>query len=118
MCIVNENGQVYGAMWGDDKIKQRNTFQTAWRKASQVWITGVETGKFEELVYTNQIDWSQYGIMKPDLIGWEGGWPVTLTGEIRLAIAVSGMRGEKDTELVAEAVAAVGGAVTRTADRV
>jgi uncharacterized protein GlcG (DUF336 family) len=113
ICIVDENGQVYGEMWGDDKVKQRNTFQTAWRKASQVWITGVATGKFEELVYTNQIDWFRYGIMKPDLIGWEGGWPVTITGEIRLAVAVSGMRGEKDTELVVEAVAAIGGVVSK-----
>jgi uncharacterized protein GlcG (DUF336 family) len=117
ICIVDENGQVYGAMWGDNKIKHRDTFQTAWRKASQVWITGIATGKFEELVYTNRIDWSQYGIMKPELIGWEGGWPVTLTGEIRLAVAVSGMRGENDTKLAKEAVATVGGTVIRIADR-
>jgi glc operon protein GlcG len=113
MCIVDENGQVYGAMWGKDKIKQRNTFQTAWRKASQVWITGIATGKFEELVYTNKIDWAKFGIIKPDLIGWEGGLPVTIDGGIRLAVAVSGMRGEKDVELVVKAAAAVGGTVNQ-----
>jgi hypothetical protein len=53
MCIADKNGQVCSAVWGDDKIKQRNTFQTAWRKASQVWITGIATDKYEELVYTN-----------------------------------------------------------------
>jgi uncharacterized protein GlcG (DUF336 family) len=111
MCIVDENGRVYGAMWGKDKIKQRNTFQTAWRKASQVWITGIATGKFEELVYTNKIEWFKFGIIKPDLIGWEGGLPVTLEGSVRLAVAVSGMRGEKDVELVLKATAAAGGTV-------
>jgi glc operon protein GlcG len=111
MCIVDEKGQVSGAMWGEDKVKLRNAFQTAWRKASQVWITGIATGKYEELVYTNQIDWSKYGIMKPDLIGWEGGLPVTIEGEIHLGIAVSGMRGEQDTDLVIKAVTAVGGVV-------
>jgi uncharacterized protein GlcG (DUF336 family) len=111
MCIVDENGRVYGTMWGKDKIKQRNTFQTAWRKASQVWITGIATGKFEELVYTNKIEWFKFGIIKPDLIGWEGGLPVTLAGGVHLAVAVSGMRGEKDVELVEKAVAATGGTV-------
>ncbi|MDO9542402.1 MAG: heme-binding protein [Kiritimatiellia bacterium] len=109
ICIIDKNGQVYGAMWGNDKVTLRYIFQTAWRKASQVWITGIATGKYEELVYTNKIDWAKYGIMKPDLIGWEGGWPVTLAGGIHLAVAVSGMRGEKDTDLVVKAVTAVGG---------
>lgn len=112
MCIVDGKGQVYGAMWGADKVKQRNTFLTAWRKASQVWITGIATGKFEELVYTNRIDLSKYGIQKPDLIGWEGGWPVKMSDETHLAIAVSGMRGEKDSELVAQAAATAGGIIS------
>jgi uncharacterized protein GlcG (DUF336 family) len=111
LCIVDESGQVHGAMWGEDKIKQRNTFQTAWRKASQVWITGIATGKYEELVYTHRIDSDKFGIMKPELIGWEGGWPVMIEGEHRLAVAVSGMRGQMDTKLVLEAVAAVGGTI-------
>ncbi len=111
MCIVDENGQVSGKMWGEDKIKRRDTFQTAWRKASQVWITGVATGKYEELVFTNKIDSQKYGIQKPDFIGWEGGWPVKFDDGINLAVAVSGMRGENDTELVVQAVTKAGGKV-------
>ena len=113
ICIVDENGQIYGTMWGSNKIRQRNTFQTAWRKASQVWITGVATGAFEEMVYSHRLDDSQFGIMKPDFIGWEGGWPAIVAGEFHIAVAVSGMRGEKDTALVMEAVAAAGGTIIR-----
>jgi uncharacterized protein GlcG (DUF336 family) len=111
LCIVDPNGRVYGKMWGDDKAKRRNTYQTAWRKASQVWLTGVATGKFEELVYTRKTDPYKFGIMHPDLIGWEGGWPVSIGGGIHLAVAVSGMRGEKDTDLVLKTIAASGGAI-------
>jgi uncharacterized protein GlcG (DUF336 family) len=114
ICIVDENGQVYGEMWGNDKNRQRNTFQTAWRKASQVWITGIQTGKYEELVYTNKIDSSKFGINKPDFIGWEGGWLVTMAGDIKLAVAVSGMRGETDSAMVADVVKAAGGKVNHT----
>ena len=69
-------------MWGKDKVRQRHTFQTAWRKASQVWITGVAMGKFEELVYTGKVDLEKYNIQNPDLIGWQGGWPVLIDGEM------------------------------------
>ena len=113
MCIVDEHGHVYGAMWGQDKVRQRNTFQTAWRKASQVWLTGIATGKYEELVFTNQVDSDKHGIMKPDLIGWEGGWPATFEGGIQLAVAVSGMRGEMDTDVAIKAVQTAGGTVTK-----
>lgn len=113
ICIVDETGQIYGTMWGSDLIRKRATFQTAWRKASQVWITGIATGTFEELVYSHRLDDSKFGIIKPDFIGWEGGWPAVIAGEFRIAVAVSGMSGEKDTALVMEAVAAVGGTVTR-----
>jgi glc operon protein GlcG len=108
MCIIDMEGRVYGIMWGKDKVRQRHTYQTAWRKASQVWITGVATGKFEELVYTRKVDLGKYGIQNPDLIGWQGGWPILIDGEMRLAIAVSGMRGETDTEVVSQAVLNIG----------
>jgi uncharacterized protein GlcG (DUF336 family) len=112
LCIVDENGNVYGKMWGDDKLRQRNTLQTAWRKASQAWITGIPTGKFEELVFTNQIDSMKFGIQKPDFIGWEGGYPATFEeGQVNLAVAVSGMRGETDSAMVAKVVTAAGGKI-------
>jgi uncharacterized protein GlcG (DUF336 family) len=111
MCIVAPDGSVHGAMWGDDKIRQRSTYQTAWRKASQVWLTGIQTGKFEELVFTRQIDWMKFGIQKPDFIGWEGGWLAEFPGGLRFCVAVSGMRGESDTALVKQTVAQAGGSV-------
>jgi uncharacterized protein GlcG (DUF336 family) len=111
ICIVDETGEVHGAMWGTDKLRHRGTFQTAWRKASQVWITGYPTGKYEELVFTNKIDHAKFGIQKPDFIGWEGGWPAEFDGGLHIAVAISGMRGEKDTELVKAAVEKAGGKI-------
>ena len=108
MCIIDMEGRVYGIMWGKDKVRQRQTYQTAWRKASQVWMTGIATGKFEEFVYTGKVDLRKYGIQNPDLIGWQGGWPILIDNELQLAIAVSGMRGETDTEMVSQAVQNIG----------
>ena len=104
VCIVDGNGQVHGQMFGDDPIRKRATFQTAWRKASQAQITGYATGTFEELVYGKKLDEHPFGISKPDFIGWQGGHPFDIGG-VRIAVAVSGMRGDKDTELVRRAVA-------------
>ncbi|NOU35432.1 MAG: hypothetical protein HOO88_01455 [Kiritimatiellaceae bacterium] len=111
MCIIDENGHVYGTMWGENKVKRRGSFQVAWRKASQVWMTGIATGKYEELVYSKQIDPSKYGIMHPDFIGWEGGLPVMLADGTRLSAGVSGMRGQSDLNLIIQSVTAVGGKV-------
>jgi glc operon protein GlcG len=103
VCIVDATGRVHGEMFGDDAIRKRGTFQTAWRKASQALITGHPTGTFEELVYAKKLDEHPFGISKPDFIGWEGGHPFEIGG-VRVAVAVSGMRGVKDTELVRRAV--------------
>jgi hypothetical protein len=53
----------------------------------------------------------KYGIQKPDLIGWEGGWPIQFDGGFQLAASVSGMRGEKDPERVMQAVTAACGII-------
>jgi hypothetical protein len=47
VCIIGDNGQLYGRMFGEDKARQRQTFKIAWTKASQVWLTGVKTGEYE-----------------------------------------------------------------------
>lgn len=104
VCVVDATGQVHGQMFGDDPIRMRATFQVAWRKASQAQITGHATGTFEELVYARKLDERTFGLARPDLIGWQGGHPFDIGG-VRVAVAVSGMRGEKDTELVQRAVA-------------
>lgn len=105
ICIIDDTGAVHGKMFGTDKIRQRHVFRIAWTKASQVWITGVKTGEYEKLVFTGQIDDRKYGIIRPDFIGWEGGQPIAVDGETKLAIGFSGFRGASDLKIVQDAVA-------------
>ena len=44
ICILDQDGRVYGKMFGTDKIMMRERYRVAWMKASQVWITGIKTG--------------------------------------------------------------------------
>lgn len=113
MCIIDEVGQVHGKMWGDDKIRMRDVYFNAWRKGNQVWITGIASGKYEELVFTKQIDPEKFGIKHPDFIGWEGGLPIVI-GDAQIAVAVSGMRGEMDLEIIRQSVKEAGGTVKTT----
>src|SRR5690606_41367627 len=69
---------IYGKMYGDDMNRKRNSFAFAWKKASQVWITGMSTGDFEKKVFNKEINEYAYGIHRPDYIGWIGGQPVKL----------------------------------------
>ena len=103
ICLIDEDGQVYGRMYGTDPIKRRAFFRIAWIKASQVWITGKPTGKYEELVFAGKLDDKVYGIERPDFIGWEGGQPIALGGR-GLAVGFSGFRGVNDLEIVVNAV--------------
>ena len=107
LCIIDDVGEVYGKMFGDDKIRRRHVFRIAWLKASQVWITGLKTGEYEKLVFTGQIDEHQYGIIRPDFIGWEGGQPIAVDGRARLSVGFSGFRGSSDLEIVQKALADV-----------
>ena len=81
VCVIDRDGNVYGKLYGTDKILQRNFFKIAWIKASQVWITGLKTGEFEKLVFTKQIDEGKFGISMPDYVGWDGGQPITIDNE-------------------------------------
>ncbi len=76
----------------------------AWTKASQVWITGIKTAEYERLVFTGQVDEEKFGIGRPDFIGWEGGQPVVVGGEIVLSAGFSGFRGTSDLEIVRKAL--------------
>jgi len=104
ICIINEDGLVSGRLFGNNKIRSRESFKVAWTKASQVWITGFKTGEYETLVYSNQINENDYGISRPDMIGWEGGQPLTLKDGTRLSIGFSGFRGTSDLEIVIKAI--------------
>ncbi len=108
LCIIDEFGRVHGKMYGTDKIKMRQAHLVAWKKASQVWITGIKTGEFEKLVFSGLLDEHTYGISKPDFIGWGGGQPITLYDGTKLSIGFSGMRGSTDLEIVSKAVSMIG----------
>jgi len=103
-CIIDEDNNVYGKIFGITKVQGRQSYKIAWIKASQVWITGYKTGEFEKLAYSGQIDEGKFGIMRPDYLGWEGGQPVTLKDGTRLSIGFSGFRGTSDLEIVERAI--------------
>jgi uncharacterized protein GlcG (DUF336 family) len=109
VMVIEENGRFYGRMFGSDRLKQRGTSHTAWQKSTQVLITNIATRRFEELVYSKQLDPSPFGLMDPDFVGWPGGLPATLADGTKLALAVSGMRGFNDAEILRRAAAQVPG---------
>lgn len=104
VCIINEDGRIYGKVFGTDKLLGRDSFKIAWTKASQVWITGIKTNEYEKLVFADQIDPQKFGIKLPDLVGWLGGQPVTLPDGTRLSVGFSGFRGASDLEIVEKAL--------------
>jgi len=104
VCVIDEEGNIYGKIWGTDKVTGRNFFKNAWIKASQVWITGMQTGEYEKRLYNNEFDEEKYGISKPDLIGWEGGQPIKLKNGTQYSVGFSGFRGINDLEIVAKAL--------------
>ncbi|ADY52752.1 hypothetical protein Pedsa_2200 [Pseudopedobacter saltans DSM 12145] len=106
VCIIEGDGTVHGKIFGENKIKGRDIFRVAWLKASQVWITGYQTGEYEQLIFTNQLQEDENGIRKPDMIGWEGGQPIYLKDGTMLSIGFSGFRGQTDLEIVKRAVEA------------
>lgn len=108
VCIIDQEGQVYGKLFGTDKIRCRDSFKIAWTKANQVWITGYKTNEYEKLVFADKLDHGKYGINMPDFIGWEGGQPIELSDGTKLAIGFSGFRGTTDLEIVIKALEKAG----------
>ncbi len=104
VCIIDQEGKLYGQIFGSDKVRGRESYRIAWIKASQVWMTGYKTNEYEQLVFSGKLDHSQYGINMPDFIGWEGGQPITLADGRQLAIGFSGFRGTTDLEIVIKAL--------------
>jgi uncharacterized protein GlcG (DUF336 family) len=104
ICIIDEDGKIYGKVFGTDKLRGRDSFKIAWTKASQVWITGYKTNEFERLVFSDKIEYRQFGINMPDMIGWEGGQPVVLKDGTKLSVGFSGFRGTSDIEIVLRAI--------------
>lgn len=104
ICLINQEGKIYGKMYGTNLIRARESYRVAWTKASQVHITGMKTSEYEKLAFNNQIDESKYGIERPDYIGWVGGQPLTLSDGTVLSVGFSGFRGERDLEIVCRAL--------------
>ncbi|ULQ53329.1 GlcG/HbpS family heme-binding protein [Flavihumibacter fluvii] len=104
VCIIDEEGRVYGKIFGDYKPKGRETFGIAWTKASQVWLTGIKTREYERMIFTNEIPEGSHGIRTPELIGWEGGQPLTLADGRKLSVGFSGFRGIVDIEIMLKAL--------------
>ncbi len=100
VCIIDDAGNIYGKIWGDDKLRGRKFYDVAYRKASQVWITGYKTGEYERLVFTDKLDYHDFGIELPDLMGWEGGQPIQLDAETRISCGFSGFKGVNDLSIV------------------
>jgi uncharacterized protein GlcG (DUF336 family) len=109
LFIVADTGQFFGKMFGDDRVRQRGTCRIAWQKATQVWLTGMATGRYEEAVYAKRVDPSKYGINHPDFIGWDGGLPVAFEDGTRLSVAMSGFTGDTDCSVIRRAVAQIPG---------
>lgn len=107
VCVIDEQGNVYGKLFGENKVRAKQSYQVAWTKASQVWLTGVKTGEYERMVFTKEIEENAHGIEAPDLIGWEGGQPLKLKNGQVLAVGFSGFRGVIDIEIMIKALDAV-----------
>lgn len=107
VCIIDENGLVYGKMFGENKARLRQSYKVAWIKASQVWLTGVKTGEYERMVFNNEVGENANGIEAPDLIGWVGGQPITLKNGRTISVGFSGFRGTTDIEIMVKAIAEV-----------
>jgi len=106
VCIIDDNGLVYGKMFGTNKARLRQSYKVAWTKASQVWLTGVKTGEYERMVFNKEVGENANGIEAPDLIGWVGGQPLTMENGTKLSVGFSGFRGTTDIEIMVKALAA------------
>lgn len=107
--VIGSDGRLSGQVFGTDVGRGRWCLGIAMRKASQVLATGYATGRFEELVYAGKLNEGDFGLMRPDLIGWQGGVPLRCEDGSLLAAAFSGFPGERDVSIVLEAAARVPG---------
>lgn len=106
VCIIDDDGMVYGKMFGGYRPRMRQSYKVAWTKASQVWLTGVRTGEYERMVFNKEVAENANGIEAPDLIGWEGGQPLTMKDGTKLSVGFSGFRGTTDLEIMVKALGA------------
>ena len=106
MCVIDAHGNVYGKMFGTSPLHMRETYRIAWIKASQVHLTGYATGEYERLAFNGEINERQFGIRRPDYIGWPGGIPLVTADGTKFSAGFSGFRGIMDVEILQRAFAA------------
>lgn len=104
LCIIDDSGNVHGKIWGPDKLKGRRYFDVAYRKAAQAWITGYATNEYERLIFNEQLNYKDFGIELPELIGWKGGQPIMLDKDTKIYCGFSGFRGITDIAIIQNAV--------------
>ncbi|MEO6001964.1 MAG: hypothetical protein ABIZ04_00595 [Opitutus sp.] len=109
LAVIDASGRMHGQIFGGHSAKARWCFGIANRKVMQVWTTGYATGRFEELVFSGQLDDSPFGIERPDFIGWQGGVPLMTDDGALVAAAFSGFRGVKDIEIIVRAADSIAG---------
>lgn len=103
VLVIDQDGRMYGRLFGNDKVRQRIFSKIAWIKATQVYMTGMKTGEYEKLVFADKINPDDYGIELPDLLGWEGGQPIKIDDETTLSVGFSGFEGVNDLGIVKRA---------------
>ncbi|WP_394748845.1 hypothetical protein [Spongiimicrobium salis] len=104
VCLITDDGDSYGRFFGHDKLLQRASYATAYKKASQVWITGYHTNDYEKMVFDGQVDPEEFSpIELPDLIGWLGGQRLQMSDTITVSVGFSGFRGFNDVKIVKDA---------------
>lgn len=59
------------------------------------------------MVFNKEVGENANGIEAPDLIGWEGGQPLTMKNGTRFSVGFSGFRGVTDLEIMVKALAHV-----------
>src|SRR5258708_28954656 len=89
VCIIDEDGVVYGKMFGTNKPRLRQSYKVAWTKASQVRLTGVKTGEYEKMVFNGLAEENGNGIEPPDLIECQCSQPLTLPDGSTLSFVFS-----------------------------
>jgi len=105
VCLITDEGNVHGRLFGNNKLVQRTSYANAYKKASQVWITGQNTNDFERVVFGGGVDPEEYSpIELPDLIGWLGGQRLEINDRITVSIGFSGFRGFNDVRIVQDAL--------------
>ena len=75
------------------------------QKQARFGLQGVKTGEYERMVFNNEVEENANGIDNPDLIGWEGGQPITLKDSTKLSVGFSGFRGVTDLDIMLKAFA-------------